>query len=286
MDALDLTNRCAGDDEDEDGNDGGEEPGDSDAAISSAGARAEGCWAEPSSSKKKKKKKKKNKGGAGGAGDEASDGEGGGGGGQPEKSKEVDEEMAFLDSMLSENQRNAVPTNMTGRYKQKQGDGALEALLAVDKSCLNAEKEMRRLFGANAVAAGTAGGDPGGFGGGRGGRGGGGRGHRPSRKTSIITPREHWPAVSHSGIGMVVSEEPPPDGSKGIYYDLTFSEDYMSVQALFAAMAATHDPQNIVDILRQHPYHLDSLLQMSEIYTQMGEQQVTSRVKISMKKMR
>jgi len=38
-------------------------------------------------------------------------------------------------------------------------------------------------------------------------------------------------------------------------------------------MAATHDPQNIADILRQHPYHLDTLLQMSEIYAQMGEQQ-------------
>jgi len=61
--------------------------------------------------------------------------------------------------------------------------------------------------------------------------------------------------------------------TKGVYYELAFSEEYMGTQQLFVAMAATHDPQNIADILHQHPYHLDTLLQMSEIYSQMGEQQ-------------
>ena len=140
---------------------------------------------------------------------------------------------------------------------------------AHNRSALNADKEMRRLFGGNAAAAGG----PGARAQRRGGRGGGGSmGHKlPGKKTSIVTPQDHWPSALHCGVGMVASSA--ADGRPGVYYELRYTDEYRQGQQLFAAMAATHDPQNLVDVLHQHPYQLDTLLQMSQIYAQMGEQQ-------------
>ena len=97
-------------------------------------------------------------------------------------------------------------------------------------------------------------------------------GHKlPGKKSSIVTPQDHWPSVLHCGVGMVASSA--ADGRPGVYYELRYTDEYRQGQQLFAAMAATHDPQNLVDVLHQHPYQLDTLLQMSQIYAQMGEQQ-------------
>ena len=141
--------------------------------------------------------------------------------------------------------------------------------MAHNRSALNADKEMRRLFGGNAAAAGGRGARAQR----RGGRGGGGSmGHKlPGKKSSIVTPQDHWPSVLHCGVGMVASSA--ADGRRGVYYELRYTDEYRQGQQLFAAMAATHDPQNLVDVLHQHPYQLDTLLQMSQIYAQMGEQQ-------------
>jgi len=59
-----------------------------------------------------------------------------------------------------------------------------------------------------------------------------------------------WPQALHTGVSMVLSDGGGGD-AKGVYYQLSFTEDYMRVQHMFVAMAATHDPQNIAEILHQ-----------------------------------
>lgn len=54
-------------------------------------------------------------------------------------------------------------------------------------------------------------------------------------------------------------------------FELQFDEGYMSVQEQYYAMVATHDPEMMADLMHLHPYHIDTMLQMSDYYTQMGE---------------
>ena len=42
---------------------------------------------------------------------------------------------------------------------------------------------------------------------------------------------------------------------------------WRSVSLGSQALAATHDPNALVDLLRRHPYHLDTLLNLFYIYT-------------------
>ena len=42
------------------------------------------------------------------------------------------------------------------------------------------------------------------------------------------------------------------------------------MQETYLAMVGTYDPQNIVRILERHPFHVDSLLQLSEVNLSMG----------------
>jgi len=53
-------------------------------------------------------------------------------------------------------------------------------------------------------------------------------------------------------------------------YRFEFSEEYRKVQESYLAMVRTHDPQNIMRILQRNPFHVDSLLQLSEVNLAMG----------------
>lgn len=45
-----------------------------------------------------------------------------------------------------------------------------------------------------------------------------------------------------------------------------FSNAYFEVQEAFKHTVATYDPNNVARLLQRHPYHVDSMLQMSEFY--------------------
>lgn len=51
----------------------------------------------------------------------------------------------------------------------------------------------------------------------------------------------------------------------------TFST-LQAVQELYEECQATFDPNNVAALLHQHPYHLDALLTMHDLYRSMGEQ--------------
>jgi hypothetical protein len=55
-----------------------------------------------------------------------------------------------------------------------------------------------------------------------------------------------------------------------------FSSSYQAVQKQYEECVGSHDPNTIAMIVNQHPYHIDSLLTLAEVYKHMGETQKSS----------
>ncbi|KAL1302109.1 hypothetical protein AAFC00_002544 [Neodothiora populina] len=158
-------------------------------------------------------------------------------------------------------------------------------LLSIDTSHLHAVNEMRRLFGRAAL---ERDGDDGDAAGGRRRRGGGGgqqnaglaaalrgRQGQPGRTSGLaalslrrnifIQGKDEWPAATSGGLGMEVVEK-REDGT--VEYRYTHTRPYQGVQSEFETCVASMDPNRMVQLLQYNPYHISTLLQVSEIAKQ------------------
>uniref|UniRef100_A0A4W5NJS6 Transcription factor 25 (basic helix-loop-helix) n=1 Tax=Hucho hucho TaxID=62062 RepID=A0A4W5NJS6_9TELE len=111
---------------------------------------------------------------------------------------------------------------------------------------LNPETELKRYFGARAVL-----GD-----------------QRPRqrqrqfhRSTWMTIPKDTWPRFSRPGISMTLLES--RDGLQ--FFTFEHSRDYQQIQFKFLDSVESMDPNNIVVLLQMNPYHIDSLLQLSDV---------------------
>uniref|UniRef100_A0A4W6C0S1 Transcription factor 25 (basic helix-loop-helix) n=1 Tax=Lates calcarifer TaxID=8187 RepID=A0A4W6C0S1_LATCA len=111
---------------------------------------------------------------------------------------------------------------------------------------LNPETELKRYFGARAVL-----GD-----------------QRPRqrnrqfhRSTWMTSPKDSWPRFSRPGISMTLLQS--KDGVQ--YFTFEHSRDYQQVQFKFLDAVESMDPNNILALLQLNPYHIDSLLQLSDV---------------------
>jgi hypothetical protein len=156
-------------------------------------------------------------------------------------------------------------------------------LLSVDPSSLHAANEMRRLFGRAALDGDND--DDNNAGGRRRNRGGGQQaglaaalGRRPGqggrsdglaalsrRRNIFIQGKEEWPVATSGGLGMEVIEK-KSDGT--IEYAFVHNRTYQDVQGQFETCVASMDPQRMVLLLQHNPYHISTLLQVSEIAKQ------------------
>lgn len=234
--------------------------------------------AAPTKAPSKKKKKKKAKGKSGGAtpGTPAKQG--------TEKSEEPMDEIDAALKQLS------TSGNAAGQTTAGTNEAVNESskLLAIDTHHLHAQNEMRRLFGRAAL---DQGGDdegqdvPGNVGGNRrqqrrvqqvglaqalrGQRGQGGRagglGSLSLRRNLFVQGREEWPIATGGGLGMeVVSKN--TDGT--VEYRYVHNRAYQDVQSQFESCVASMDPNRLVVLLQHNPYHISTLLQVSEIAKQ------------------
>uniref|UniRef100_A0AAY4E321 Transcription factor 25 n=1 Tax=Denticeps clupeoides TaxID=299321 RepID=A0AAY4E321_9TELE len=111
---------------------------------------------------------------------------------------------------------------------------------------LNPDTELKRYFGARAVM-----GD-----------------QRPRqrqrqyhRSTWMTFPKDTWPHFSKPGISMSLLES--RDGLQ--YFTFEHNRDYQQVQFKFLDAVESMDPNNIIVLLQLNPYHIDSLLQLSDV---------------------
>ncbi|KAM4018207.1 ribosome quality control complex subunit TCF25 [Anomaloglossus baeobatrachus] len=163
--------------------------------------------------------------------------------GQPEVAAEGGDEDEDIDSILEKIEN----TNGIAQQVQSNGSNAeSRPLLYVEHRNLNPETELKKFFGSRAVM-----GD-----------------QRPRqrqrlhhRSTWLTSPKNAWPRFSKTGITMSLLET-----KRGVqYFTFEHQRDYQQVQFKFLDAVESMDPNNIVLLLQMSPYHVDSLLQLSDV---------------------
>lgn len=174
----------------------------------------------------------------------------------------------------SENGNDAQPAESAESVRKRN---ELYELLSIDTQHLHVSNEMRRLFGRAAMEADAGQDDVGG--GRRRGRGDqmgiagavagrnmpGGRNNLASlslRKNIFIQGKEEWPRATSGGLGMEVVDK-NDDGT--VEYRFVHNTTYQDVQRQFSTCVLSMDPNRMVQLLHHNPYHISTLLQVSEI---------------------
>eukprot|EP00884_Botryococcus_braunii_P005141 jgi/Botrbrau1/14628/Bobra.0364s0012.1 len=223
-------------------------------------------------SKSKKTKKKKGKGKAKLSAEKET----------PELAKDQSED---IDKLLEEMKIVPGPSpSKVDSSDQKNGGADGEPLLAIDPKRLRPADEMRRVFGSRVTDIPA---DNAGEGGGRrvevmrrrmqrmAGRGPAHRHGAPFKQRLLGNPKEHWPRIGVLGGLSMSCIGPSPHGLEFVY---THSEAYQGVQAVFEECQGTFDPHNILALLRQHPYHIDALLTMFDLYRATNQHEFAEEV--------
>ncbi|XP_009773634.1 uncharacterized protein [Nicotiana sylvestris] len=156
-------------------------------------------------------------------------------------------------------------TNLNGRGKVVKW--CTSSVLQVDPKFLNAENELKRIFGSRVVNSFEKSHQTGSSRQPRGGR----RGSQNHRKTIIVSPLEHWPRWDGS-LSMELVET--RDGI--CYFRYVHTSSYSQAQEAFESAKAVHDFNGIVNILLHHPYHVESLITLAEYYKFSGEHQMSA----------
>lgn len=85
------------------------------------------------------------------------------------------------------------------------------------------------------------------------------------RRNIFIQGKEEWPVATGGGLGMEV-EEKRSDGT--ILYRFVHNRGYQDVQSQFESCVESMDPNRLILLLQHNPYHISTLLQVSEIAKQ------------------
>lgn len=146
----------------------------------------------------------------------------------------------------------------------------LRKVLHVEPRLLNADSELKRLFGSRVIDSErrteVAGANPAAR---RRGRAGGRFSMR--RKVNLVSPRENWFPEAPGLVMELDSETTELDASGVRYYRYVYEASYAKVQDEYRVLVGSHDPNLLVELFSRYPYHVDTLLQLAEIYRQMGE---------------
>lgn len=199
------------------------------------------------------------------------------------ESSQLDEIDLALKALSSNSGNDTVDSS---QLKINEANAQLYRLLTVESKHLNALNEMKRLFG-NVVLenedqdTGTPR---------RGGRQqtldlGGALSARNSpasrgqglaglvlRRNPFILGKEEWPKVTSGGLGMEL-EEKLDDGTTE--YRFVHNTMYQDVQRQFETCVESMDPQRMISMLQYNPYHISTLLQVSEIAKQQADHSVS-----------
>ncbi|PWW74163.1 DUF654-domain-containing protein [Tuber magnatum] len=153
----------------------------------------------------------------------------------------------------------------------------IDSALTVESRNFDANAEMRILFGRAAMPE-PAGGTFQGRGGGRQRGGMRGRDGRivSSRRNIFIQPKGTWPNATSGGLGMEVVSVGLDGGPTEFRF--VHSTAYQDVQRQFKICVESMDPDRMVQLLHHNPYHIATLLQVSEILSQQRDHESSGDV--------
>lgn len=78
----------------------------------------------------------------------------------------------------------------------------------------------------------------------------------------LVNPKEHWPPIGKLGLSMKLVKT-TKEGHQHFAYQ--HSQTYQNIEKKFLEAVESLDPDNIVAIANEHPYHVDTLIQLSDI---------------------
>ncbi|OAG07422.1 DUF654-domain-containing protein [Paraphaeosphaeria sporulosa] len=184
---------------------------------------------------------------------------------------EIDQALLALNlSSGAKSSSDDQPTSAASEEMQQ-----LFSALSIDTTHLHAANEMRKLFGRAAVQ-GNDDDEPrarnqrqrGGIAAAAAGRNQPGGRNLVSlglRRNIFIQGKEEWPRATLGGLGMEVVEK-RDDGT--VEYRFVHNHSYQAVQQQFETCVASMDPERMVQLMHFNPYHISTLLQVSEIAKQ------------------
>ncbi|KAF1849856.1 DUF654-domain-containing protein [Cucurbitaria berberidis CBS 394.84] len=272
-----------GDDNDNDDDDDEEEEVEdaerqAEAQASDDKAEAANAPASNPSRKSKKKKKKKAKGKAASSNSEPKSASTK----APSGLDEIDQALLALN--LASNGRMDTDLQQQGSAVSEEKQ-QLFAVLSVDTQHLHAANEMKKLFGRAALqntdeeqprARQRGQGQQGGIAAAIAGRNAPGNRNLASlglRRNIFIQGKEEWPRATSGGLGMEIVEK-RADGS--VEYRFVHNSMYQEVQRQFQVCVGGMDPDRMVQLLHFNPYHISTLLQVSEIAKQQRDNATAS----------
>ncbi|KAG8144244.1 putative Transcription factor 25 protein [Naja naja] len=128
-------------------------------------------------------------------------------------------------------------------------------LLYIEHRSLNPETELKRYFGARAVLGDQRQRQ---------------RQRQYVRSTWLTAPKDTWPRHSKTGISMVLLETRRGEQ----HFAFEHNREYQLVQFKFLDAVESMDPNNLVLLLQMNPYHVDSLLQLSDVCRMQEDQEM------------
>ncbi|KAI4665752.1 uncharacterized protein J4E78_003217 [Alternaria triticimaculans] len=229
---------------------------------------------KPSKKSKKKKKKAKAKGKAAEADKPSASTTG---------KSDLDEiDRALLALNLSMNSQTGPGSDEHDPISEEKKQ--LFSVLSVDTQHLHAANEMKRLFGRAAVqsaedeARPRQRGQQGGIAAAIAGRNAPGNRNLASlglRRNIFIQGKEEWPRATSGGLGMEIVEK-RADGT--VEYRFFHNNMYQDVQRQFQICVASMDSERMIQLLHHNPFHISTLLQVSEIAKQQREPAAASEM--------
>uniref|UniRef100_A0A1A9UJA2 Transcription factor 25 n=1 Tax=Glossina austeni TaxID=7395 RepID=A0A1A9UJA2_GLOAU len=134
-----------------------------------------------------------------------------------------------------------------------------KSLLSVELKNLNPQNEMRRTFGKRVVKIENK----------------RGRQKLTLKSTYMVTAKESWPPIIKNIVAMKPTQAPEHattsqssiigEGDKAHWFAFEHSQYYQSVQNLFLSALERTDSDFQINLIRRCPYHVDSLIQLSEL---------------------
>ena len=190
----------------------------------------------------------------------------------------IDEFDAFLASQASLNTASASGNARPGPTNVSTGAGlnrvsAFRTHLSLDPRNLDPAIELRRQFGSAAIKAYQTEAAASSSSTGRATSGARARAqaNNPNLKVRslLCTPKDYWPPISRSFTGMSMDVLDSP--SHGRICAWKHSKAYRQVQMQFLQAVRSYDPNALMALLRVYPFHIDTLLQLSEYSRHQGD---------------
>lgn len=195
---------------------------------------------------------------------------------------EIDQALLALD-LTAGGQKSAAPDQSGPAVSEEMKQ--LCAVLSVDTQHLHAANEMKKLFGRAALhntddeprPRQRGQGQQGGIAGALAGRNAPGRNLASLglRRNIFIQGKEEWPRATSGGLAMEIVEK-RADGT--VEYRFVHNKTYQEVQQQFQVCVGSMDPERMIQLLHFNPYHISTLLQVSEIAKQQRDNATASEL--------